>query len=117
MSAMSTCVGSSFNPIPSVVLVTGPVKAALEALVRYMAAKLGPKCIRVYALSRGPLKTAPPPASNASTNFWSGCARTLEHRLVSIEGMGNLAAVVVSDGAAALTGRVEYIDAGYHIVG
>jgi enoyl-[acyl-carrier protein] reductase I len=44
-------------------------------------------------------------------------ARTPEHRLVSIEDVGNLAAFLVNDGAAALTGNIEYVDAGYHIVG
>ena len=44
-------------------------------------------------------------------------ARTPEHRLVSIEDVGQLAAFLVSDGAAALTGNIEYVDAGYHIVG
>ena len=44
-------------------------------------------------------------------------ARTPEHRLVGIEDVGNVAAFLVSDGAAALTGNIEYIDAGYHIVG
>jgi len=44
-------------------------------------------------------------------------ARTPEHRLVGIEDVGNVAAFLVSDGAAALTGNIEYVDAGYHIVG
>ena len=44
-------------------------------------------------------------------------ARTPEHRLVSSEDVGNLATFLVSDSAASLTGNIEYIDAGYHIVG
>ena len=44
-------------------------------------------------------------------------ARTLEHRLVGIEDIGDVAAFLVSDAAAALTGNIEYIDAGYHISG
>jgi len=96
----------------------GPVKAALEASVRYLAAELGPKRIRVHALSPGPLKTR---AASGIERFDElldrARARTPEHRLVSIEDVGNLAAFLVSDGAAALTGNVEYIDAGYHIVG
>ena len=96
----------------------GPVKAALECSVRYMAAELGPKHIRVHALSPGPLKTR---AASGIERFDEllerARARTPEHRLVSIEDVGNLAAFLVSDGAAALTGNVEYIDAGYHIVG
>lgn len=96
----------------------GPVKAALESSVRYMAAELGPKRVRVHALSPGPLKTR---AASGIDRFDELLererARAPEHRLVGIEDVGNLAAFLVSDGAAALTGNVEYIDAGYHIVG
>jgi enoyl-[acyl-carrier protein] reductase I len=96
----------------------GPVKAALEASVRYMAAELGPKRIRVHALSPGPLKTrAASGIERCDALGGRARPRTPEHRLVSIEDVGNLAAFLVSDGAAALTGNVEYIDAGYHIVG
>ena len=96
----------------------GPVKAALESCVRYMAAELGPKRIRVHALSPAPLKTR---AASGIERFDElldrARARTPEHRLVGIEDVGNVAAFLVSDGAAALTGNIEYVDAGYHIVG
>jgi enoyl-[acyl-carrier protein] reductase I len=96
----------------------GPVKAALESCVRYMAAELGPKRIRVHALSPGPLKTR---AASGIERFDElldrARARTPEHRLVGIEDVGNVAAFLVSDGAAALTGNIEYVDAGYHIIG
>ena len=96
----------------------GPVKAALESCVRYMAAELGPKRIRVHALSPGPLKTR---AASGIERFDElldrARARTPEHRLVGIEDVGNVAAFLVSDGAAALTGNIEYVDARYHIVG
>ena len=96
----------------------GPVKAALECSVRYMAAELGPKRIRVHALLPGPLKTRAASGIERFDELLERVrARTPEHRLVSIEDVGNLAAFLVSDGAAALTGNVEYIDAGYHIVG
>ena len=95
----------------------GPVKAALESCVRYMAAELGPKGIRVHALSPGPLKTR---AASGIERFDEmlerARSRTPEHRLVSIEDVGNLATFLVGDGAAALTGNIEYVDAGYHIV-
>ena len=55
------------------------------------------------------------PASTASTSFWSG--RAPARPSTGIEDVGNLAAFLVGDGAAALTGNVEYIDASYHIVG
>jgi enoyl-[acyl-carrier protein] reductase I len=96
----------------------GLVKAALESSVRYMAAELGTKCIRVHALSPGPLKTH---AASGIERFDEllerARSRAPQHRLVSIEDVGNLAAFLVSDAGAALTGNVEYIDAGYHIIG
>jgi enoyl-[acyl-carrier protein] reductase I len=95
----------------------GPVKAALECTVRYLAAELGQKGIRVHALSPGPLKTR---AASGIDHFDElmerARARAPEHRLVSIADVGNFATFLVSDGAAAITGNVEYIDAGYHII-
>lgn len=96
----------------------GPVKAALEASVRYMAAELGSKRIRVHALSPGPLKTRAASGLDRFDELLERArSRTPEHRLVSIEDVGALAAFLVGDDAAGLTGNVEYIDAGYHIVG
>jgi enoyl-[acyl-carrier protein] reductase I len=94
----------------------GPVKAALESTVRYMAAELGPKRIRVHALSPGPLKTR---AASGIERFDELLARsrTPEHQLVSIEDVGSVAAFLASDATAALTGNIEYVDAGYHILG
>ena len=96
----------------------GPVKAALEASVRYIAAELGPKHIRVHAISPGPLKTRAASGIERFDELLERVrARTPEHRLVGIEDIGSIATFLVSDGAAALTGNVEYVDAGYHIVG
>ncbi|MDR3537426.1 MAG: enoyl-ACP reductase FabI [Acetobacteraceae bacterium] len=96
----------------------GPVKAALEASVRSMAAELGPRRIRVHALSPGPLKTRAASGIEGFDELMERArARTPEHRLVSVEDVGNLATFLVGDGAAALTGNIEYVDAGYHIVG
>jgi enoyl-[acyl-carrier protein] reductase I len=96
----------------------GPVKAALEASVRYMAAELGQKKIRVHALSPGPLKTR---AASGIDRFDSLLERTRErtpeHHLVSIDDVGNVAAFLVDDAAKALTGNLEYVDGGYHILG
>jgi len=95
----------------------GPVKAALESCVRYMAAELGPKGIRVHALSPGPLKTRAASGIDRFDEMQERArSRTPEQRLVSIEDVGNLATFLVGDGAAALTGNIEYVDAGYHIV-
>ena len=96
----------------------GPVKAALESSVRYMAAELGPKRIRVHALSPGPLKTRAASGIDRFDELLERTrTRTPEHQLVSIEDIGNVAAFLVSDAAAALTGNIEYVDAGYHILG
>lgn len=96
----------------------GPVKAALECSVRYLAAELGSRRIRLRALSPGPLKTR---AASGSEHFDEllerARVRTPGHRLVSIDNVCNLAALLLSDAARRLTGNIEYIDAGYHIVG
>lgn len=95
----------------------GPVKAALECSVRYMAAELGAKGIRVHALSPGPLKTR---AASGIGRFDELLDRARERApkrvLASIEDVGNVAVFLASDGARTLTGNVEYIDAGYHIM-
>jgi enoyl-[acyl-carrier protein] reductase I len=97
--------------------VMGPVKAALEASVRYLAAELGPKRIRVHALSPGPLKTRAASGIDRFDELLERArTRAPEHRLVSIEDIGNVATFLVSDAAAALTGNIEYVDAGYHIL-
>lgn len=96
----------------------GPVKAALEASVRYMAAELGPKDIRVHALSPGPMPTR---AASGIEDFDELLERAEamapERRLVTLHDVGNLAAFLVSDQAAAMTGNIAYIDGGHHIVG
>lgn len=95
----------------------GPVKAALESSVRYLAAELGPKRIRVHALSPGPHKTR---AASGIDRFDELLERTRprtpEHLLVDIMDVGNLAAFLVSDAAKAITGNIEYVDAGNHIL-
>lgn len=95
----------------------GPVKSALESSVRYMAAELGPKHIRVHALSSGPLNTR---AASGIKRFDELLERARvhapEHMLVSPKDVGNVAAFLVSDDAKALTGNIEYVDAGYHIL-
>jgi enoyl-[acyl-carrier protein] reductase I len=95
----------------------GPVKAALESVTRYMAAELGPKAIRVHALSPGPLATR---AASGIDRFDELMQRVAEraptHQLVTIEDCGNYAAFLASDAARSLTGSVAYIDGGYNIV-
>ena len=96
----------------------GPVKAALEASVRVLAAELGSRRIRVNAVSPGPLGTR---AASGLAHFdellgdaWS---RAPEHMLARIDDVGSVAAFLVSDAARLVTGNVEFVDAGYHVMG
>ena len=97
--------------------IMGPVKAALEASVRYLAAELGPEGIRVNALSPGPLKTR---AASGIAHFDQlideACARAPQRHLVTIEDVGNMAVGLVSDAARNVTGNIAYVDAGYHVM-
>jgi enoyl-[acyl-carrier protein] reductase I len=96
----------------------GPVKAALESVVRYLAAELGPQGIRVHALSPGTIKTR---AGSGIAGFDAlieeTTRRTPGPNLATIDDVGALAAFLVSDTAKALTGSTYYIDAGYHVMG
>lgn len=97
--------------------VMGPVKAALEASVRYMAAELGERGIRVFAVSPGPLKTR---ASSGIAAFDEliddAVARAPARRLVDIAEVGRVVAFLVSGAASGMTGDTIYVDAGLHIV-
>jgi enoyl-[acyl-carrier protein] reductase I len=92
----------------------GLAKASLEAAVRYMAESLGPKGIRVNAISAGPIKTL-------AASGISGFGKILKHveqfapmrRNVSIDDVGNAAAFLLSDLAAGVTGEVLHVDSGY----
>jgi enoyl-[acyl-carrier protein] reductase I len=95
----------------------GPVKAALEASTRYMAAELGPKGIRVNAVSPGPLATR---AASGIPNFDAlldeAVRRAPLRRRVDIAEVGALCAFLASDAAKAMTGGTLYVDAGFHIL-
>jgi len=96
----------------------GPVKAAPESATRYMAAELGPKGIRVHALSPGPLKTrAASGISHFEDLMTEAAERAPIHQLVTNEDVGAFAAFLASREAAHVTGGIHYIDGGYHIVG
>jgi enoyl-[acyl-carrier protein] reductase I len=98
--------------------IMGPVKAALEAAVRYMAAELGPRGIRVHAVSPGPLATR---AASGIPDFDALMDRVAQRaptrRLVTIEEVGAACVFLSSPYAAAMTGETLYIDGGYHILG
>lgn len=96
----------------------GPVKAALESVVRSMAAELGEARIRVNALSPGPIRTRAASGIDRFDELMERtAARTPQRHLVSIEDVGAFAAFLVSDAAAAITGGIHYVDGGYHIIG
>lgn len=98
--------------------IMGPVKAALEAVVRYMAVELGPRGIRVNAISPGPVATR---AASGIDHFDALIERARkeapERKLVTLDDVGALAAFLASDDARAITGDIAYVDAGYHIIG
>jgi len=95
----------------------GPVKAALESATRYMAAELGPKKIRVHAISPGPLKTR---AASGISDFESLLSKAESkaptRSLVSIDDVGVAVAFLATDAAKLITGDTLYIDGGYHII-
>ena len=98
--------------------VMGVAKAALEASVRYLAADLGAKNIRVNAISAGPIKTL---AAAGIGDFryilkWNEFNSPLR-RTVTIEEVGDAALYLLSDLSRGVTGEVHHVDAGYHIVG
>jgi enoyl-[acyl-carrier protein] reductase I len=97
--------------------VMGPVKAALEASVRYLSAELGPKGIRVHAVSPGPIQTR---AASGIARFdelmEKAASRAPSRMLVSIEDVGMATAFLATDFARLMTGETMYIDGGYHVV-
>ena len=98
--------------------VMGVAKAALEASVRYLAADLGPKNIRVNAISAGPIKTL---AASGIGDFryilkWNEYNSPLR-RTVTINEVGETATYLLSGMARGVTGEILHVDAGYHVVG
>jgi enoyl-[acyl-carrier protein] reductase I len=98
--------------------VMGVAKAALEASVRYLAADLGEKNIRVNAISAGPIKTL---AASGIGDFryilkWNEYNAPLK-RNVSIEEIGDSGVYLLSDLSRGVTGEVHHVDSGYHVVG
>jgi enoyl-[acyl-carrier protein] reductase I len=98
--------------------IMGIAKAALEASVRYLAHDLGPKGIRVNAISSGPLRTL-------SASGVKGFSRILDHieehapmrRNITAEEVGDVCAFLASHLSRAITGTTIYVDAGFHIMG
>src|SRR5436190_23857518 len=97
--------------------IMGVAKAALESAVRYIAAELGPRGIRVHAISPGPLATR---AASGIPEFDElmdkAQSQAPTRSLVSIDDVGKATAFLALDGAKLITGSVLYIDGGYHII-
>jgi enoyl-[acyl-carrier protein] reductase I len=98
--------------------VMGVAKAALEASVRYLAADLGPKNIRVNAISAGPIKTL---AASGIGDFryimkWNELNAPLRRNVTQAD-VGKSALYLLSDLSSGVTGETHHVDAGYHVVG
>ena len=98
--------------------VAGIAKAALESSVRYLAFDLGPRGIRVNAISAGPIKTA---SSRQVAGFSSMPAKVAAasplRRNVTPDDVGNCAVYLASDLSSQVTADVHFVDAGYHAMG
>lgn len=96
--------------------IMGPVKAALEGTMRELAVELGPKRIRVNAISPGPLRTR---AGSGIAHFDelidAARLRAPKQSLVTIEDVGAVAVMLSSDSASAISGGVTYVDGGLHV--
>jgi enoyl-[acyl-carrier protein] reductase I len=95
----------------------GLAKASLEAAVRYLAASLGPRGIRVNGISAGPIKTL---AASGIQGFGKILKFVETHaplrRNVTLDDVGNVAAFLLSDLAAGVTGEITYVDCGFNVV-
>lgn len=97
--------------------VMGVAKASLEASVRYLAASMGPRGLRINAISAGPIKTLAAAGIKDFRKIQSAYASmTPLQRNVTIDEVGNTAAFLCSDLASGITGEIVHVDAGYHAV-
>ena len=95
----------------------GPVKAALEALVRYLARELGPSGLRVHAVSPGPIPTRAASGIDHFDDLLDDARRRAPlGRLGSLDEIAHLTAFLCSDASAGMTGQTIYVDAGYHAI-
>ena len=116
-SSMLTLTYESSKVIPNY-NVMGVCKAALESSVKYLARDLGSKGIRVNAISAGPIKTLAASAiGDAKFLYKWNEDHSLLKRNVDINDVGSSALYLISDLAAAVTGEIHYVDAGYNKVG
>ncbi len=93
-------------------------KAALECEVRYLAAELGPRSIRVNAISAGPLRTLAASAVRGLSGFRSAVEEVAPlRRNVTLEEVGDVAVFLASDLSRSLTGNILFADSGFHVMG
>ena len=98
--------------------VMGVAKASLEASVRYLAANLGPKNVRVNAISAGPVNTlAARGVKGFTTMLKHHAERAPLRRNVELEELGNAGLFMLSPMSSAITGEIMYVDCGYNIIG
>jgi enoyl-[acyl-carrier protein] reductase I len=98
--------------------VMGVAKASLEATVRYLAANLGPRGIRVNAISAGPVNTLAARGIKGFTTMLKHHAEKAPmRRNVELEEVGNSGLFLISQMAAGITGEIMFVDCGYNIVG
>lgn len=98
--------------------VMGVAKAALDMTVRYLADDLGPRGIRVNAISAGPIRTLAASGIPGIRNYLRDFASQAPmRRNITIDDVGATAAFLCSDGASAITGEVLHVDSGYNILG
>jgi len=96
----------------------GPVKAALESAVRYVAAEFGRKGIRVHAISPGPIRARAASGIDRFDDLLAQAAAVApQHVLVDIDDVGSLARFLVSDAAKRMTGTIIPVDGGQHLLG
>jgi enoyl-[acyl-carrier protein] reductase I len=115
-SILTLTYGGSTRVMPNY-NVMGVAKAALEAMVRYLAADYGPEGIRVNAISAGPVRTLAGAGIGDARAMFSYQKRNAPlRRTVDIEDIGRSALYLLSDLSSGVTGEIHYVDSGYNIV-
>ncbi|TPW26102.1 enoyl-ACP reductase FabI [Pararhizobium mangrovi] len=114
-SMLTLTYGGSTRVMPNY-NVMGIAKAALEAMVRYLAADYGPEGIRVNAISAGPVRTlAGAGIGDARAMFSYHCKNAPLRRATNIDEVGRSALYLLSDLASGVTGEIHFVDSGFHI--
>uniref|UniRef100_UPI0008072C79 Enoyl-[acyl-carrier-protein] reductase [NADH] n=1 Tax=Brucella abortus biovar 1 (strain 9-941) TaxID=262698 RepID=UPI0008072C79 len=115
-SILTLTYGGSTRTIPNY-NVMGVAKAALEAMVRYLAADYGPQGIRVNAISAGPVRTLAGAGIGDARAIFSYQRRNSPlRRTVDIDDVGKSAVYLLSDLSSGVTGEIHFVDSGYNIV-